>query len=124
MPSYVIDSDEKLRLVILSARKGRGLSQAALAAALGMSQQNYAAFERAPARASMSRVLEVFKALGLKGKVDYLPAAQYTPPPARRAVALVGSTAQKPPSSTDAASPAPAPTPVVNLWAGKKRVDW
>lgn len=53
----------QLRPVLQGFRKARGLTQAELAARLGVSQQSYARLEANPGRASMARILAVLQAL-------------------------------------------------------------
>ena len=65
MPSFPLLDVEQLRGMIVSARKAADLSQAQLAARIGMSQQNYAALELHPERSSFARVHAVLAALGL-----------------------------------------------------------
>jgi HTH-type transcriptional regulator/antitoxin HipB len=65
MPFFPLLDVEQLRGMIVSARKAADLSQAQLAARIGMSQQNYAALELHPERSSFARVHAVLAALGL-----------------------------------------------------------
>ncbi|PLP96506.1 helix-turn-helix domain-containing protein [Cupriavidus pauculus] len=53
----------QLNPVLQGFRKSRGLTQADVAARLGVSQQSYARLEANPGRASMARVLAVLQAL-------------------------------------------------------------
>ena len=61
--AYPIRILSQLRPVLQGLRKSRGLTQAALAARLGVSQQSYARLEANPGRASMARVLAALQAL-------------------------------------------------------------
>lgn len=64
MPAtYPIRILSQLRPVLQGFRKSRGLTQAELAARLGVSQQSYARLEANPGRASMARILAVLQAL-------------------------------------------------------------
>ncbi|MCA3182825.1 MULTISPECIES: helix-turn-helix transcriptional regulator [unclassified Cupriavidus] len=60
---YPIRILTQLNPVLQGFRKSRGLSQADVAARLGVSQQSYARLEANPGRASMARVLAVLQAL-------------------------------------------------------------
>lgn len=60
---YPIRILTQLNPVLQGFRKSRGLTQADVAARLGVSQQSYARLEANPGRASMARVLAVLQAL-------------------------------------------------------------
>ena len=61
--TYPIRILSQLSPVLQGFRKSRGLTQAALAAKLGVSQQSYARLEANPGRASLARVLAALQAL-------------------------------------------------------------
>ncbi|MGO4305498.1 helix-turn-helix domain-containing protein [Cupriavidus sp. RAF12] len=61
--TYPIRIISQLRPVLQGFRKSRGLTQAELAARLGVSQQTYARLEANPDRVSMARLLAVLQAL-------------------------------------------------------------
>ncbi len=61
--TYPIRILSQLRPVLQGFRKSHGLTQAELAARLGVSQQSYARLEANPGRASMARILAVLQAL-------------------------------------------------------------
>lgn len=60
---YPIRILTQLNPVLQGFRRSRGLTQADVAARLGVSQQSYARLEANPGRASMARVLAVLQAL-------------------------------------------------------------
>jgi HTH-type transcriptional regulator/antitoxin HipB len=61
--TYPIRIISQLRPILQGFRKSHGLTQAELAARLGVSQQSYARLEANPGRASMARILAVLQAL-------------------------------------------------------------
>ncbi|MBV8272752.1 MAG: helix-turn-helix domain-containing protein [Cupriavidus sp.] len=61
--TYPIRILSQLRPILQGFRKSHGLTQAELAARLGVSQQSYARLEANPGRASMARILTVLQAL-------------------------------------------------------------
>lgn len=61
--TYPIRILSQLRPVLQGFRKSRGLTQADVAARLGVSQQSYARLEANPQRASMARILAVLQVL-------------------------------------------------------------
>lgn len=61
--TYPIRILSQLGPVLQGFRKSRGLTQADIAARLGVSQQSYARLEANPGRASMARVLAALQAL-------------------------------------------------------------
>ena len=64
--NYPINTLEQLRPILIGFRKSRGLSQKALAERLGISQQSYQALERAPQKATLARLFNVFAILRIK----------------------------------------------------------
>ncbi len=63
---YPIKTLSQLRPILQGFRKEAGLTQAALAERLGMSQQNYAKLEANPASVSMERLHAVFSVLNVE----------------------------------------------------------
>ncbi len=61
---YPISTLDQVRPLLVSFRKKAGLSQAAVAARLGISQQAYARMEAHPTNASVGRLLTVLQLLG------------------------------------------------------------
>lgn len=84
--AYPIRTLAQLPLILRGFRKQRQLTQAALAAQLGMSQQSYAQIEANPAVVSVERLVRVLQALQvglvLAPKDAGLPAAEvdFNPP--------------------------------------------
>lgn len=70
--AYILQTLDQLPLFLRALRKQRQLTQAALAAQLGMSQQAYAQLEANPAVASVERLFRVMQALQVS--IDLLPA--------------------------------------------------
>ncbi|OZI63041.1 helix-turn-helix domain-containing protein [Bordetella genomosp. 11] len=60
---YPVRTLQQLRPVLQGFRKSRGLTQAQLAARLGISQQSYAKLEAAPAKASFERIYRILQLL-------------------------------------------------------------
>lgn len=60
---YPVRTLHQLRPVLQGFRKSKGLTQAQLAARLGISQQSYAKLEAAPAKASFERLFRVLQLL-------------------------------------------------------------
>ena len=91
--TYPIRILSQLSPVLQGFRKARGLTQAELAARLGVSQQSYARLEANPGRASMARVLAALQALEVdlaltpRGQLDAGTAAKASkaPPAAKTA---------------------------------------
>lgn len=64
--NFPIKTIEQLRPFLLGFRKEAGLTQAALAERLGITQQSYAALEAHPEAASFERVFKVLRLLGVE----------------------------------------------------------
>lgn len=64
--NFPIKTIEQLRPFLLAFRKEAGLTQAALAERLGITQQSYAALEAHPEVASFERVFKVLRLLGVE----------------------------------------------------------
>ena len=60
---YPVRTLQQLRPVLQGFRKSNGLTQAQLAARLGISQQSYAKLEAAPAKASFERIFRILQLL-------------------------------------------------------------
>ncbi|GGC19748.1 helix-turn-helix domain-containing protein [Pseudoduganella buxea] len=89
---YLISTLDQVRPLLVNFRKKAGLSQAAVAARLGISQQAYARMEAHPTDASVTRLFTVLQLLGATvafghttpaatGRIKEVPAH---PLPARR----------------------------------------
>jgi HTH-type transcriptional regulator/antitoxin HipB len=66
MPDYPVRTDQQMALLIKSFRKARGLTQADLAQAQGVTQQAASALERNPSAASVGRLLRTLSAMGVE----------------------------------------------------------
>ncbi|NPT53326.1 helix-turn-helix transcriptional regulator [Paraburkholderia elongata] len=63
---YAIKTLSQLRPILLGFRKSAGLTQAAVAELLGITQQSYAQMEANPASASVERLFKVMRLLNVK----------------------------------------------------------
>ena len=63
---YPIKALSQLPLILKGFRKERGLTQAAIAEKLGITQQSYAYFEANPATATLDRLFMVLSILGVE----------------------------------------------------------
>lgn len=63
---YPIQTISQLRPILQGFRKAAGLTQAALAARLGVTQQTYARLEADPAAISVERFFRVLRVLGIE----------------------------------------------------------
>jgi len=75
---YPIKTLSQLRPILQGFRKTAGLTQAALAARLGITQQSYAQLEANPASASVERMFKVLRMLEveIQLRATHLPAGQ------------------------------------------------
>lgn len=64
--SYPIMTLSQLPLILKGFRKEHGLTQAAMAEKLGITQQSYAYFEANPATATLDRLFMVLRLLGVE----------------------------------------------------------
>lgn len=104
---YPIKTLSQLPLVLKGFRKERGLTQAAMAEKLGITQQSYAHFEANPATATLERVFTVLRLLDVEISLDQTghtdkQAATPSPKPAspvavRQAKPAAATKARKPP---------------------------
>ncbi|GJG95380.1 helix-turn-helix domain-containing protein [Cupriavidus pauculus] len=90
--TYPIRIQTQLSPVLQGLRKSRGLTQADVAARLGVTQQSYARLEANPARASMARVLAALQVL----EVDLALTPRAAPNAKRGAAAKAGAVARTP----------------------------
>ncbi|ANN69153.1 helix-turn-helix transcriptional regulator [Bordetella bronchialis] len=60
---YPVRTLQQLRPILQGFRKAKGLTQAQLAARLGITQQSYAKLEAAPEKASFDRVFRILQML-------------------------------------------------------------
>ena len=63
---YPVKTLSQLPLVLKGFRKGKGLTQAAMAERLGITQQSYAYFEASPATATLERLFMVLRMLDVE----------------------------------------------------------
>ena len=76
MSDYPIRTESQVSLLLKSFRKARGMTQADLAHALGVTQQTASDLERNAATASVSRLLRMLSAMGVELVLrDKLPPA-------------------------------------------------
>ena len=64
--NYPIKTLSQLPLILKGFRKERGLTQAAMAEKLGITQQSYAYFEASPATTTLDRLFMVLRILGVE----------------------------------------------------------
>lgn len=67
---YPIKTLSQLPLVLKGFRKEKGLTQAAMAERLGITQQSYAYFEANPATATLERLFMVLRLLDVEISLD------------------------------------------------------
>ncbi|HDR9251371.1 XRE family transcriptional regulator [Burkholderia vietnamiensis] len=105
--AFPVQTLPQLRPILVGFRKAAGLTQAQLAARLGVTQQSYAQLEANPSAVSMERLFKVLNVLGVRVTLEPGDAAAPAPsapeptsPPSRR---------RSSGSSNRSAQPAPAP---------------
>ena len=112
--TYPIKNLNQLPLIIKAFRKEQGLTQAAMAEKLGISQQSYAHFEARPATASLERLFTVLRLLNVDLSVDH-------------AASAVAPGLAAPEQQTDSRSATPRPRatqPVPSAVPSKKKEHW
>lgn len=67
---YPIKTLKQLPLILKGFRKGKGLTQSAIAGRLGITQQSYAHFEGNPAAATLERLFLVLRMLDVEISLD------------------------------------------------------
>lgn len=72
---YPIKTLSQLALILKGFRKEKGLTQAAIAERLGITQQSYAYFEANPAAATLERLFLVLRMLDVEISLDQTPPA-------------------------------------------------
>lgn len=80
--NYPIKTLNQLPLILKGFRKERGLTQAAIAEKLGITQQSYAYFEANPTTATLDRLFMVLCILGVEISLEQA-ASVTSPSPAR-----------------------------------------
>lgn len=68
---YPIKTLSQLPLILKGFRKEKGLTQAAMAEKLGITQQSYAYFEANPATATLERLFMVLRLLDVEVSLDH-----------------------------------------------------
>lgn len=81
--NYPIKTLNQLPLMLKGFRKERGLTQAAIAEKLGITQQSYAYFEANPTTASLDRLFMVLRILGVEISLEQA-ASVTSPNPAQK----------------------------------------
>lgn len=66
MSDYPIRTEQQVSLLLKSFRKARGMTQADLARALGVTQQTASELERNASSASVSRLMRMLSAVGVE----------------------------------------------------------
>ncbi|SAL65926.1 XRE family transcriptional regulator [Caballeronia terrestris] len=123
---YQVKTLSQLRPILLGFRKAAGLTQAAMAAHLGVTQQTYAQLEANPAAVSVERLFKVMRVLGVNlmltrtaenaGNVVYPQDA-----PSKTALAEEHMPEYNVPKPTARKK---SPTPAKRAAAAKKRENW
>ncbi|GLC92224.1 transcriptional regulator [Cupriavidus sp. TA19] len=80
---YPIHTLSQLRPILQGFRKSRGLTQANMAAYLGVRQQTYAELEANPAAASVERLFKALRVLGVDMVLSPAPDTHAQPEPAQ-----------------------------------------
>lgn len=84
---YPIKTLSQLPLILKGFRKEKGLTQAAMAERLGITQQSYAYFEANPATATLERLFMVLRLLDVEISLDHPSPAITKTKPATNATA-------------------------------------
>jgi HTH-type transcriptional regulator/antitoxin HipB len=72
---YALKTLSQLRPILLGFRKSAGLTQAAVAGLLGITQQSYAQLEANPASASVERLFKVMRLLNVELRMSHASSA-------------------------------------------------
>ena len=72
---YTINTLDQLKPILVGYRKSQGLSQKALAAKLGVSQQTYQILESNPQKVTVERLFNVLTLLGVRLSLSDVVAA-------------------------------------------------
>lgn len=94
---YPIKTLSQLPLVLKGFRKEKGLTQAAMAEKLGITQQSYAYFEANPATATLERLFLVLRLLDVDISLDQTASAisEVNAPASQTSGKLIGPTRKK-----------------------------
>ena len=109
---YAIKTLSQLRPILQGFRKAAGLTQAAMAAHLGVTQQTYAQLEANPAAVSVERLFRVLRVLQVDLKLSQNGSAQSvavedTAPPSKRGLSRRAATGTPEAASTRRATRVP-----------------
>ncbi|WP_241290178.1 helix-turn-helix domain-containing protein [Burkholderia stabilis] len=108
--AFPVQTLTQLRPILVGFRKSAGLTQAQLAARLGVTQQSYAQLEANPSAVSIERLFKVLNTLGVRLTLN--PLAPDEPAEPAEPNADTGPAARKPAAkkrTPDSASAATAP---------------
>ncbi|KFL54422.1 MULTISPECIES: helix-turn-helix domain-containing protein [Burkholderia] len=92
--AFPVQTLTQLRPILVGFRKSAGLTQAQLAARLGVTQQSYAQLEANPSAVSIERLFKVLNTLGVRMTLDL--GAQDDPAESAQSDTDAGSAARKP----------------------------
>ena len=92
---YPIKTPSQLPLVLKGFRKACGLTQAAMAQRLGVTQQSYAYFEANPASATLERLFVVMRLLGVEIALDQMDSLTTVPRTAKGTFVSTSVVAEK-----------------------------
>jgi HTH-type transcriptional regulator/antitoxin HipB len=136
--AFPVQTLSQLRPILVGFRKSAGLTQAQLAARLGVTQQSYAQLEANPSAVSIERLFKVLNVLGVRlalepGMPDDAAAPDDTAPATKRAPAARGRSSgssempARPPAAAKAPSAAARKRPAAappGKPRGTRREDW
>ncbi|MFL9898241.1 helix-turn-helix transcriptional regulator [Paraburkholderia fungorum] len=129
---YAVKTLSQLRPILLGFRKSAGLTQAAVAELLGITQQSYAQLEANPASASVERLFKVMRLLNVELRMSQASSAPGSQPaqartPKRQPPAPTAKKA-KPPAATNRSGrtqkASTSKQPLGAITAKKKRENW
>lgn len=138
--AFPVQTLTQLRPILVGFRKSAGLTQAQLAARLGVTQQSYAQLEANPSAVSIERLFKVLNTLGVRmtldlgvqgelaepaeaGPVARKPAVKKRMPDPARGVTAAKSAKAQTGTTTGAARKRPA-TAAPGKPRASKREDW
>ncbi|WP_175815513.1 helix-turn-helix transcriptional regulator [Burkholderia diffusa] len=118
---FPVQTLSQLRPILVGFRKSAGLTQAQLAARLGVTQQSYAQLEANPSAVSIERLFKVLNVLGVRltlvpGTPDDTTVPDDTTPALKRAPAARGRS----PGSSDVPARPPAAAKAPSAAARKR----
>ncbi|MFM0502420.1 helix-turn-helix transcriptional regulator [Paraburkholderia caffeinilytica] len=129
---YAIKTLSQLRPILLGFRKSAGLTQAAVAELLGITQQSYAQLEANPASASVERLFKVMRLLNVELRMSQASSAPDSKPaqaktPKRQQHVPAARKAKSPPVANRSGRPPKASSskqPLGTITTKKKRENW